>query len=289
MVERIVLLLAAWATLVSGVWVLFSATEATTTSIAKRKVADWLNSIATKSISQTIVESPRWFIEAFDRIFGDRHLSLRCFSRSCVASIMAVLVITIMWVVLDPISCKRFFSSEGVYGIFSILFAALMLNLVPDYLSLLETRLILRRVAHAGAKSLIVVMILDVIITGGIFVCWFVAIASILSLVTGGQVGVEVDVLLEFLSRCILFRVERGLPPLTLGIFFYSTYFTSVWLHLFIVSGVATKLLYSLGRIGNWVMALLDIEGKPFQSMGLIAVGLLTIAFAIYAIMGVIG
>lgn len=288
MVERIVSLLAAWATLIGGVWLLFSAIEATTTSVAKRKVADWLNSIATKSISQTIVESPRWFIEAFDRIFGDRHLSLRCFSRSCVASIMAVLVITIMWVVLDPTSFKRFFSSEGVAGIFAILVFALMLNLVPDYLSLLETRLILRRVAHAGAKSLIVVMILDVIITGGIFFCWVVAIFLILALVIGEPVGVNVDEYLEFLSGLILFRVYED-PPITLGIFFYSTYFTSVWLHLFIVSSVATNLLYSLGRIGNWVMALLDIEGKPFQSMGLIAVGLLTIAFAIYAIMGVIG
>jgi hypothetical protein len=201
---------------------------------------------------------------------------------------MAVLVITIMWVVLDPTSCKRFFSSEGVSGISFILVVALMLNLVPDYLSLLETRLILRRVAHAGAKNLIVVMILDVIITGGIFVCWVVAIILIYNLVIGEPVGLEVDELLEFLSELILFRFYED-PPITPGIFFYSTYFTSVWLHLFIVSSVATKFLYSLGRIGNWVMALLDIEGKPFQSMGLIAMGLLTIAFAIYAIMGVVG
>ena len=287
MVGRIVSLLVAWATLVGGVWLLFSAIEATTTSVAKRKVADWLNSIATKSISQTVVESPRWFIEAFDRIFGDRHLSLRCFSRSCVASIMAVLVITIMWVVLDPTSCKRFFSSEGASGIFFILFVASILNLVPDYLSLLETRLILRRVAHAGEKSLIVVMILDVIITGGIFICWFIAISLIFYRVSGESLGVDVDALLEILSGFIFFQNE--IDPPDWSIFFYSTYFTSVWLHLFIVSSVATKLLYSLGRIGNWVLALLDIDGKPFQSMGLIAVGLLTIAFAIYAIRGVVG
>lgn len=287
MVGSIVSLLVAWATLVGMVLFLFSAIEATTTSVAKRKVADWLNSIATKSISQTMVESPRWFIEAFDRIFGDRHLSLRCFARSCVASIMAVLVITIVWVVLDPISCKRFFSSEGVSGISFILCVALVLNLVPDYLSLLETRLILRRVAHAGVKSLIGVVILDVIITGGIFICWFVAIVLILYQVSGVSMGVDVDALLEILSEFIFFRNE--VDPPDWSIFFYSTYFTSVWLHLFIVSSVATKLLYSVGRIGNWVLVLLEIEGKPFQSMGLIVVGLLTIAFAIYAIMCVVG
>jgi len=36
-------------------------------------------------------------------------------------------------------------------------------------------------------------------------------------------------------------------------------------------------------------MALLKVEEKPFQSMGLIVVGFLTLAFAISAIIGAIG
>ena len=74
MIERLIPLLVAWASVIGGVWLLFHAMEETTGSVAKEKVADWLNSIATKSLSRTIVESPQWFIEAFDRIFGNRHL-----------------------------------------------------------------------------------------------------------------------------------------------------------------------------------------------------------------------
>jgi len=89
----------------------------------------------------------------------------------------------------------------------------------------------------------------------------------------------------EVLSVFILFQRGYVVP---FGIFFYSTYFTSVCLYLFIVSSIVTKLLYSLGRTGNQVLALLKIEEKPFNSMGILLIGLLTLAFAIYAIIGAI-
>ena len=279
-----------WAILVSAIIAIFRIMEDTATPDAKRKVADWIKSFAAKSVLQTAVESPRWFVEAFDRIFGDRHLTRRCFLRSCVASILAVFVMTFVWAVLDPASWQRFLSDEGVWILFFILFFALILNLVPDYLSLLETRWILRRVAQAGVKKLIMLLVLDVIITGGIFVCG-VGIISILIDYSEGYptVVVEfVDYMLEFLSASILFRIQGGELQLTPGIFFYSTYFTSIWFYLFVASSIATKLLYSLGRIGNRVMGLLKVEEKPFQSMGLIAVGLLTLVFALSAIIGAI-
>jgi len=273
-----------WAILVSAIIAIFRIMEDTTTPDAKRKVADWIKSIATKSVSQTVVESPRWFVEAFDRIFGDRHLTLRCFSRSCVASILAVSVMAIVSVVLNPSSWHLYFSLKGIRGIFIILLCASILNLVLDYISLLETRLILRRVAHAGTKKLIVFLVLDVIITGGIFFYGVGWILSMLWRVTGDPESNFFGFLLVFVTGWIFD------DPLYIGsIFFYSTYFTSVWFYLFVASSIATKFLYSLGRVGNWVMVWLDVEEKPFQSMGIIVVGLLTLAFAIYAIMGAVG
>ena len=269
-----------WAILVSAIIAIFRIMEDTATPDAKRKVAVWIKSFAAKSISQTVVESPRWFIEAFDRIFGDRHLTRRCFLRSCVASIMAVFVLIIMWAVLNPISYQVVSSSYQESMILLILLGALFYNLVPDYLSLLETRWILRRAAQAGVKKLIVLLALDVIITGGIFACW-------LGIIEVAMVGRTVDGYFELLSLCIQFTFGDMFLPLS--VLFYSTYFTSVWFYLFIASSIGTKLLYSLGRTGNRVMALLKVEEKPFQSMGLIVVGLLTLVFAISTIVGAIG
>lgn len=228
MIERTISLLIAWATLIGGIWVLFHAMEVTASPVAKRMAANWLKSMGAKSILQTIVESPRWFIEAFDRIFGKRHLTFRCFSRSCVASIMAVFVLTIMWAVLDPTSCEgylsRFPTIEAISGIFIL---ALILNIFPDYISLLETRWILHLAAEADIKRLIALLLIDVIITGGIF-AFGAAIFFLLS-------PLGTDEYLQFMSTGIQFMPINpgGLVP---GIFFYSTYFTSVWLYMFIAS-----------------------------------------------------
>lgn len=280
-----------WAILVSAIIAIFRIMEDTATPDAKRKVADWIKSMAAKSVSQTVVESPRWFIEAFDRIFGVRHRTRRCFDRSCVASILAVFIMIIVWAVLNPTAWQQFLSSnECEFVILFILLIALSFNVVPDYLSLLETRWILRRVAQAGIKELIVLLVLDVIITGGIFVCGWGILTLIICMVNGESVGVFVDVMLEFLNICIQLQPLRDPPDFPpIGIFFYSTYFTSVWFYVFVASSIAAKLLYSLGRVGNRVMALLKVEEKPFQSMGLIVVGFLTLAFAISAIIGAIG
>ena len=285
MMDGISSLLILWAASIGAIITIFRVMDETATPDAKRKVADWIKSFAAKSISQTIIESPQWFIEAFDRIFGERHLTLRCFFRSCVASLLAVFAITIMWIVMveDPTPRQAYFSYLAIDLIMAIFGFALVLNLVPDYISLLETRWILHNVAHADVKKLIVLLVLDVIITGGIFACGFGIVWVV--------IGESVAEYLELMGMGILFRSYGS--GLSLGIFFYSTYFTSVWLYLFIASSIATKLLYSLGRVGNWVIASRDIEGKPYQSMGLITIGILTFFFAIYVIfyviMGVIG
>ena len=277
-----------WGALILAIKGIFELIENTANPDAKRIATNRIKSIAAKSISQTIVESPQWFIERFDGIFGDRHLTWRCFWRSCVASMMAVFVMTVVWAVLNPISWQQFLLHKGVDAFRMIFILAFFLNLVPDYISLLETRWIFRKVAHAGMKELIVLLVLDVIITGGIFVCGIVIIVILISYINRDPMGVVelVDMLPEILSELILFRTVDDSPAF--GIFFYSTYFTSVCLYLFIVSSIVTKLLYSLGRTGNQVLALLKIEEKPFNSMGLLLIGLLTLAFAIYAIIGAI-
>ena len=194
------------------------------------------------------------------------------------ASMMAVFVMTVVWVVLNPSSCQQFLLYKGTDAFRMIFILALVFNLVPDYISLLETRWILRKVAQASMKELIMLLVLDAILTGVIFFSGVGIIILIYSVNTGDWVGVHT--VLEFLNAFILFRGSE----IPFGIFFYSTYFTSVWLYLFIAASIATKLLYSLGRTGNQVLALLKIEEKPFNSMGLLLIGLLTLAFAIYAI-----
>ena len=225
MSEGLILLPVAWVSVIVGVLQLFRIVEGAISLDTKRKVADWLKSMAARSTSQTLIESPRWFIEMFDGVFGKKHLTLRCFTRSCVASITAVLILTIVWAILDPTACQEYLSilppPEAIAGIFGIFFVSLILNILPDYLSLLETRWILKLVANSDIKRIIVLLVLDVIMTGGIFVCGVGVIILIFSLVSGDSVGLVelVRGVPEICGECIRLRGSGNPPPM--GIFFY--------------------------------------------------------------------
>ena len=106
---ELISILIVWATLIGGVWILFNAMEKTAKSVAKRKASKWIKGMVKKSIKETILESPRWFIKVFDRIFGEKHLTKKCFFRSSVASMITVFFMIVMWYVLDPASWTRCF------------------------------------------------------------------------------------------------------------------------------------------------------------------------------------
>lgn len=281
MIETILPILILWVTWSGGVYGLFYAIEQTANKKAKEGTAKWLKSMAEKSISQTIVESPIWFIEAFDSVFGKKHLTWRCFWRSCIASIAGVLVMTILLGILNPNSWKQLF----IYGdtkeaVFVIFLGTSIFNFVPDYISLLETRWILSKATYKDINALIALLILDVVITGGIFLLCMGVIVWVIGLIRGDVI--PVNEFLGAISDAIRFTDRTG--PLTMGIFFYAAYFTSVWFYFFVASSIITKVAYSLGRFGNWMIALLDADRKPFQSMGLISVALSTGLLALYLV-----
>lgn len=273
MLEKILLISGVWATLISGIWVLFYAMENTTPPESKKTVSEWLKSLIGMSISETLIETPRLFNKAFDRIFGYKHLSIQCFLKSSMASLIVVIVMLISWSFLYPTSLMATIIDEPDF-IVTFFLLVTFLNFIPDYISLFQTRLILKYIEHAGIRWLSVLLVLDLIITGLIFALGL-GIFIILA-------GVNVDIYLSILSDMIQFRSLGNRPPV--GILFYSTFFTSVWLYLFLAASISVKFLHSMGRIGNWIITIIEVEKKPFQSMGLIIILLTTLAFIIYIV-----
>ncbi|MCK4798941.1 MAG: hypothetical protein KAT05_16315, partial [Spirochaetes bacterium] len=266
-------LIGAWTASLTGIAILFKAMEYTTPKDKKRSAANWLKSIADKSTSNTIVDSPQWFVESFDRIFGEKHLTWRCILISSISSIIAVFVMFIVWGLLSP----RLFIEIVKYKpdiIVSVFSGCLLLNLVPDYISLLETRWIMNNVADVKIRVLSKIIILDAIITGFIFSSFF----SIIFLISGSSI----DKVFNILNQMILF-IETDVPP-PVGILFYSTYFTSVWFYLFMISSIGAKVIYSFGHFGNTIMDFFGVQKTPFQSMGTIIMILVTVGFVIYAV-----
>lgn len=311
-------ILAAWFTIISGIYILFKTMEEASNQNAKREEADRLKSIKLKSTSETILETPLFFVKAFDRTFGERHYTIYCFVMSSIASITAVTIMIIIGILLNlPMHC-----SDYINFIRLTLIGALMLNLVPDYISLLETRWILNKIIKTSMKRMIGVVILDLIITGIIYAILSGIILFVNNIISGGvvvshgftdvELGSFQSHYIAYLKECIFMRDQPGFwmgpvqgnlespniyaikdylwtgyrPPLY--IFFLSTYFTSLWLHLFIISNMNAKIIYSIGNRGNSFMSKLDIDEKPFQSEGLLVMITLTIIFVFYEIISTI-
>lgn len=223
---------------------------------------------------------PATFVAVFDRVFGEKHLSWQCFWRSCVASALAVVVITVAGIALNA----TFEQKVGQDVLVSLIFIGLMgalVNLFPDYISLLETRFVIRCMSgrqdarydesldkpqnphgQAGALRLLGWLIFDAIITLAIIVMAILVpfflfsstptVSSFVQLVMGGL----------------------GLPfggsedSIGLGVFIYSTFFTSVWVWLYAFSGIAVRLVYRVKRIRAFLDTHLDLANRPMSVMG---------------------
>jgi hypothetical protein len=142
---------------------------------AKQAVASWLKYRGSDSISS------RWadqLVTAFNRIFGERHLSLTCFLRSCLASLIAVSTMCLVWRTLRPEEFAEFYDAFVSYPLIgwptSKMFMLLIIfgfNLIPDYFSYMKSRMILKAMSgsESGLSRLWQFAILDTFLTATIF------------------------------------------------------------------------------------------------------------------------
>src|ERR1039457_6711472 len=79
--------LAAGGVLAGIVWKFFERVEAVLTDQTKLEIAVWLLGV---KVGQKVEPWPDTFAEVFDRVFGKKHLSWKCFLRSSIASCAAI-------------------------------------------------------------------------------------------------------------------------------------------------------------------------------------------------------
>src|ERR1035437_7604901 len=81
--------LAAGGVLAGIVWKFFERVEAVLKDDTKREIAVWL--LGRKKVGPKVQPWPDTFAKVFDRVFGTKHLSLKCFLRSYCASVIIFL------------------------------------------------------------------------------------------------------------------------------------------------------------------------------------------------------
>lgn len=185
-------------------------------------------------------------IRSFDRWFGEHHLSLRCIITSALTSILAVAVIS---VALENFGNLQLRTNSSVV-LWKVIAFGLLINIIPDYISLWQTRVFLNLFSHVDNFFLqLLIIAIDLILTALIII---VSLKIFLSL-RGEDVAPA-----DFVAILSIY-----------AIFFYSTFLTSFWAWWFFVSHWVLRIF-----TGTAAGRLLNIEEKPWAQAGLVAAAL---------------
>ena len=270
----------AWAVLVGGLVTLFSFAEKVAKPEVKRAIANWLQNL---QIGVPLSNWPAQFAAMFDGIFGEHHFSWRCFWRSCVTSILSLVVIIIILKSLRSESAHK--ENIGLVGAF-LLWGSF--NLIPDYFSLLESRYIIYWMSKKYSISrVLTLLVLDFITTIIIWHTWFsthmIIVMSLYKKKLAPELGLFwIKSFWEALSWLFFGTInQKDTFELFATAQFYSTFFTSVWIWLYVCSGLVVKLLNKIGVGLNLFKGILNIEKHPIRSIGFFTCLIVTILFLI--------
>jgi len=189
------------------------------------------------------------FCDVFDKVFGKKHLSLKTFFRSAIVSISSVFVLYFIFSTVFQVLGSR---TPSNISLIKVLIIGGILNIIPDYISLFETRWILKKFSKFSSFiGNLGILFLDLVISATI-------ILSSIYLFQHFR-GEEINSWIELVA---IFSIY--------SIFFYSTFITSVWSWLFFISKWFVALI-SKTKLRTW----LDLKTNPMATIG--AVGAILI------------
>lgn len=226
----------------------------------KVEIEGWLVGV---KIGKKVEPWPETFAKVFDRVFGEKYLSWKCFGGSALATLVNVAICAPLWQFLNPtfsILANR--TTDAFTDAFTNLSVVSAFVILIDFVMLIKTRFALRLLK--GSESVVKASALTI---GDTFVGLFVGrIESFLIIWAVGQ-----SYFGRRLSEVLL--AEKGFIPvglaLTIGI--YPALFTSIWLWLYAASGFLLKAAKRFDIGFRWFSGTFDIGKKPLQAIGFVA------------------
>lgn len=221
---------------------------------------------------------PKQFIEVFDTVFTKKHFSFLCFFRSCLMSIIWILVLTLVWYLIHPQQIKDFINDkEFEQRVLLLLPGVILVNLLADYISLLETRYMLKYLSKGYTKKrLLFTLLLDLVLTAIILIVitvpyFYFIYFKYFAPEIAPQGTIEYLFDRKSLAAAFSFDVLKegwfSMSPL-----FYSILFTSAWLWIYVIAGFMIKIYYKFVKKFSITLNLFNIKEKPLLYIGFVAV-----------------
>jgi hypothetical protein len=266
---------------------------------AKVAVASWLRYRGAGSKGNDLA---RHLVVAFNKIFGERHFTLKCFGRSCLASLIAICIVSLIWGFLRPDEAggfvRRLMSFPSSAGVFFIV-VVVGFNCIPDYLSYSKLRRILMIMARTnGFARLWALALFDTLSTLAILACGIVGV--FLAAIAFGGIDVpgipSLDASLRLIYKVFFspasiiaaLKLKAGNRTISPGVFLYSALFVSAWSWLYVMTALTTRFIVQLfPKLMTRAVWFFDVEGHPLRSFGCIAggivfVGIVTLRIVIH-------
>ena len=285
-----------WNSLTSGLAVaagiggLFGLGEICVKKSLKKRLAKWLTSKLTRDSSD---KWPTIVVETFDHIFGKKMHSIRFFGVSMYMSLLFAFVLLLVWSVLYPNQFIYYIEAPWYSPLVWLLLLLSIVNFCPDYLSNCQSRYILGKLAASRGRTIDYVrwLTIDLFLTA--LLSLFVI--TVMTFWVESSIGSpeQIDYQISDGDTCILcdllvlsatthqFRHDLSLGPVQVaplgsmsppyGIFFYTTFLTSIWIWLYSLSGVLVRHLRIPCRLRSLVSSVLDVKEYPIASIGFVA------------------
>ncbi|MDJ0740726.1 MAG: hypothetical protein QNJ91_13500 [Gammaproteobacteria bacterium] len=279
----------AWLASVGLLWGLFERVDSVASPEVKRRMSAWIRDADPR---QRLNRLSALFVDAFDHVFGERHLSWRCFSRSVVASFLFTFVVTLVFLSYSFDYFAIEVDDVGEHGVLTLslglvvllVILTLFFNALPDYVSLFETRVAIGLVRRTSSRAtfaaiLVVDVVLTAIISGALCLAMY---GTVNAAPSGAQLAWDSreywSGFWQVLTRWDAQREFNG-PPI--WIFFWSGFFTSAWLWLFVAGGFLARLALPAQRMLGFARYALDVDGRPFLALAAMAIVVVTAGFIV--------
>jgi len=268
----------AWATTTGGLWFLFEKAEKALNEESRARVVTWLTTTPFRS---GIAAVPDQFAALFDRIFGKEHRSWRCFTRSGLASAITISVLFALEAsgpgargLTEVVTANASGNDTLLIGLsLPIVFlGTILLNIVPDYVSLVQTRWAIKWAQRSQrVVSVLFIGFVATLAVSVVFMFLVSAFAMIALLMDLGPPTMERFVE-PFVSDSPIFQGSRTMIASYARIYFLSAFFTSVWLWLYILAWMGSRVLVRMDNGVGFLLRATDVERQPFRSMGFVSV-----------------
>jgi hypothetical protein len=265
-IPPILVYIASWFGMTGGVWALFDRAEKVVDPQIKEKISNWM-------LTAKVPVDERWpatFKNLADKVFGRKLFSMRGFFISIMFSLISITLLLAVGIYFQSDWLTEEIDTFGISSFILIyLFAASLFNFFLDYLSVVQTRFLLSRMVNkSNLINQFAFLLFDLLLT--IILIWVTVLISVIFYNPEDWVIITNYIIFNSLK----FKIASA--P-----FIYSTFLTSAWIWLYVLSGVVIRL------VGKFYMSLgiarkfLNIEEKPLQSIGFVSMLIVTVVYLI--------